>query len=124
VTARQIRAEPSEVTPNQPVKIVAIMANSGAQQSSYTAKLLVNGEAAGTKTVVMAANTSTAITFTVSESKPGTYLASVADGKARFVVKSNSPGMLVNVAIIAGIAVLGLGLIVLIIRLWRRRSYY
>lgn len=123
VIAQQISVEPSEVAPNKPVKIVAIMTNSGAQQSSYTAKLLINGEVEGAKTVIMAPMTSAAITFKISKSEPGSYIASVADGKTSFVVRSDGPFTVVNI-IIACVAVLGLGLTALFIWIRRRRYYY
>jgi len=68
---------PEVVLPGGPVTVSADITNTGDAGGSYTATLFVNGTAVETRTVTLTGGESTAVSFTLTEEEPGTYVVSV-----------------------------------------------
>ena len=78
---------PLEGTVNQPVSITAEMVNTGAVTGQFNVELKVNGVVEATKTIELARNQRTMVTFTISKATPGTYSISIAGKTAKLVIK-------------------------------------
>ncbi len=80
--------DPYEARINQPVNISADVANLGDIQSSYSLSLIINDLTVETKNLDFAANESKLVTFSVSETKEGSYNVTVDELSGTFTVTS------------------------------------
>jgi parallel beta-helix repeat protein len=90
-TKSYFHISPGQVYPNQQVTISINIGNSGGQAGSYTAALKVSGPG-GTitksKAVTVSPGAAQKVSFTVTESVPGTYQVTLAGSSGQFTVIS------------------------------------
>jgi hypothetical protein len=79
---------PGESSVGTQVIISVNVGNGGDVKGSFDVTLVINGDPLDTQTVVMDPRTNQVVNFTVQESKPGTYVASInAQHNVTFTVK-------------------------------------
>jgi hypothetical protein len=82
----KLAIEPAEVSPNQPVTIIATVSNSGDKEGSYSVALSVNEVKEAEKSVTVAAGGSQDVSFTVTRAEVGSYSVTVNGLSGEFTV--------------------------------------
>ena len=81
-------ASPAEVAVGEAVSIDVKITNNGDVKGTFDINLIINSEPQDTKTITLDGRTSQVVSFTVIESKTGTYYASInAAHNVKFTVK-------------------------------------
>jgi len=75
-TCSSLFISPTEVAPEEKVKVSVSVANTGGREGSYTAVLKLNGEEAE-KSVTIAAGSSQTVTFSVARKEAGSYSVAI-----------------------------------------------
>ncbi|MBN1862080.1 MAG: hypothetical protein JW790_00330 [Dehalococcoidales bacterium] len=78
---------PSEVSPGEEVTISALVINESQTEGAQVLTLKIDETVAATETVDLGTGAFQAVTFTVSRSEAGTYLAELQDQSGEFTVK-------------------------------------
>jgi len=87
MTVIGLSVTPRETEPGDTVTIKASISNTGDLSGTFDVELKINNKAAGTKSVTLAGNSSTTVTFTVEKEIAGTYLVDIGDCAGSFIVK-------------------------------------
>jgi hypothetical protein len=130
VNFNYINVQPTVASVNQPVTVVANVANSGTLEGGFTANLQINGQIEQTKMGTVAGNTYVPVEFTIVKDTPGTYNVDIGGQTTSFTVVaagntagsnalSQSQIMFIAIGVLA-IAVIGL----ITAMILRRRSGY
>ncbi len=103
-TSSGLTVNPSSVNVGGTVSISVECSNQGSMSGSHTVTLKVDGEVEDEKTVTVAPNESTTISFDAPTSEKGTYSVEIEGLTGSYVVKGGIPGFPVE-SLIAGLAV-------------------
>jgi hypothetical protein len=107
---------------NQPVTIVANMANSGDTAGNYTATLKIDGQVEQVRTGKVSSHSAVPVEFTVYRDKPGQYMVDLNGQTASFTILGKQGGLDISKYIpITGFILCLLGVIVVSVMLWQRR---
>jgi hypothetical protein len=86
VNFNYINVQPTVASVNQPVTVVANVANSGTLEGGFTANLQINGQIEQTKMGTVAGNTFVPVEFTIVKDTPGTYHVDIGGQTTSFTV--------------------------------------
>ncbi len=85
-TVSQLMVSPREVEPGDKVSLQVQVNNNGLKEGSYNAVLMINGVKQQEKTVVVRANKSEIVTFSVTAGQPGEYKVSIGSLTDKYTV--------------------------------------
>ena len=118
----------NNVAASEPVEITATVSNTGGESGTYRVTFKVNGVTESTRDVLVAAGGNEQVTFTTSQSMPGSYTVDVNGLTGAFTVSGaaappEDPGSSATVLnVILVLAGISAGIIAYLI--WRRRHYH
>ena len=119
--------QPQQAQANQPVTVLANIANSGDEAGKYTATLKINGEAEQTMVGKVSAHAAVPVKFEVVKNTPGMYTVDINGQQSSFVIvdddsKKPAPA---KVWAVIGFVICAMGIVVVLVLLvQRRRSLY
>ncbi len=87
-----LKVAPSVSSPNDPVTVIATVANTGELSGDYEVILTINESVAVTEKITLAAHTSQDVDFTIAPNKVGTYAIDVNGMTATLTVREETAG--------------------------------
>jgi len=113
----------SQVEPDSPVKVTAIISNKGTVNGSTAVKLYVNGSTEAAQGVSLASGQSRAVSFDIVKAEPGQYQVYVNGTSAgSFTVSDNFGNN--AILVISTLCLLGALFIAILMLLRRRQDQY
>jgi cobalamin biosynthesis Mg chelatase CobN len=123
ISVKNVNVQPRQAGADQPVTVYASIANSGDQSGSYTAELKINGQVEDVQTGRVSSHSAVPLEFAISKSEPGTYQVDINGQQSYFTVTGEQSSMdSSRMIFIIGLIACVIGVIVVVVLLYRRRS--
>jgi hypothetical protein len=98
-TLSDLTIDPQVVDVGNPIGVTAKVTNVGETSGSYSVDLIVNGEVKGTRTLQLSGGETTTVTFTITQSTPGTLTIKVGNMTGTAVIQEAARILLYNIAV-------------------------